>query len=77
MQNDNYVIDEGRGKTWNSPNEAADWYREQLDHAQAALEDLMETLPHLVRMAEPTCNADKKWPEKAQAYIDIYEGVKR
>lgn len=76
MQNDNYVIDEKRGQTWNNPSEAAKWYAEQLDSAQAALTELMTMLPELVRIADRkgVDLSEERWLDRARTYIDIYEG---
>lgn len=48
----------------------------QLDQAQAALRHLMELLPHLVRLADRVGVdlSEQPWIDRAQTYIDIYEG---
>lgn len=40
MQNDNYVLDEKRGKAWDSPSDAVTWYKTRLDEVEAFLDQL-------------------------------------
>lgn len=48
----------------------------QLGDAQSALTELMELLPQLVRIADRKGFdiSEQPWIDKAQTYIDIYEG---
>ena len=76
MQNDNYVWDQKRNIGWSSPNEAASWYEQRLSESHTALTELMELLPQLVRIADRYGFdiSEQPWIDKAQTYIDIYEG---
>ena len=76
MQNDDYVIDEARGMSWNSPSDAATWYEQRLSEAQSGLRDLMTLLPEIVRLLDRqgVDISEQPWIDQAQTYIDIYEG---
>lgn len=76
MQNDNYVIDDARGMGWNSPSDAATWYEQRLTEAQNALRELMVVMPELVRLLnrQGVDLSEQDWLDRAQTYIDIYEG---
>lgn len=77
MQNDNYVIDEKRGVNFSNPSEAATWYEQRLSESQSALTELMELLPHLLTVCSDAGRANYEQQaaiDKAQTYIDIYEG---
>jgi len=76
MQNDNYVWDQGRNIGWSSPNEAATWYEARLTESQSALTELMDLLPHLVRLADRVGVdlSEQHLIDQAQTYINIYEG---
>ncbi|HEN8732032.1 TPA: hypothetical protein U8207_000398 [Pseudomonas putida] len=39
MGGDDYVIDEARGKAWNSQAEAISWYQAELSRLESKLED--------------------------------------
>lgn len=74
MQNDSYMLDKKRDQAFSDPSEAAAWYEARLTEAQSALRDLMEVLPHLVRLAGMPDISEQPWLDRAQGYIDIYEG---
>lgn len=76
MQNDNYVIDEKRRVNFSDPSEAAKWYEARLTESQSALTELMDLLPYLVRLADRVGVdlSEQHHIDKAQTYIDIYEG---
>lgn len=71
------MIDKKRGVDFSDPSEAAKWYEARLTEAQSALLELLGLLPTLVDICEnygALTLEDRQAIDKAQTYIDIYEG---